>query len=97
MAEVNVLLPEVCDCKVDAFCVTFDRHSRFDVLGDVPARIAGAVGVVDGNRDADLTGLESVFLDETSVDRAAGTAAIQQSLGVQCPRPRHGVQDEYLP
>ncbi len=63
--------------------MSFDRHSGFDVFGDVPAGIAGSIGVVDGDRYVDLTCLEVVLVDEASVDDAASTAAIQAALGAK--------------
>ncbi len=46
------------------FCMSLDRHLGFDVLGDVPACIAGTIGIVDWDWYVDLAGLEVVLLDE---------------------------------
>ncbi len=56
--------------------MSFDRHAHFDVLGDVPAGVAGTIGVVDRDRDTDFLCLELVTLYEASVDGAASAAAI---------------------
>ncbi len=71
-----------------------DRHTRFDVFGDVPACVAGSIGVVDGDRYIDLSRLEFVLLDEASVDSAASTAAIQEPFGAQHFRFGGGIQDD---
>ncbi len=57
-----------------------DRHLRLDVFGDVPACIAGAIGVVDGDQYCDPSCRQLVLVDEASVDGAAGAAAIQEAL-----------------
>ncbi len=56
--------------------MSLDRHSGFDVFGDVPTCIAGTIGIVDWDRYIDLACLEVVLLDEASVDGAARAAAI---------------------
>ncbi len=57
-----------------------DRHSGFNVFGDVPACIAGTIGVVDWDRYIDLLCLEVVLVDEASVDGAACAATVQETL-----------------
>ncbi len=61
--------------------MSLDRHSGFDVFGDVPACVAGTIGVVDWDRYIDLACLEVVLLDEASIDGAARAATIQEALG----------------
>ncbi len=61
--------------------MSLDHHSGFDVFGDVPACIAGSIGIVDGDRYVDPSCQQLVLVDEASVDGAAGAAAIQKALG----------------
>ncbi len=60
--------------------VSFDCHAGFDVFGDVPACVAGTIGVVDGDRYVDLARLESVLLDEASVDSTASASLSRRPL-----------------
>ncbi len=63
--------------------MSLDRHSGFDVFGDVPACIAGTIGVVDWDRYVDPACLEIALFDKASVDGAACAAAIQEALGTE--------------
>ncbi len=54
MPEVDVLLAEVGYGEVDSFSMISDGQAEFDELGDVPALIAGSVGVIDWNRNERL-------------------------------------------
>ncbi len=74
--------------------MSLDRHTRFDVFGDVPACIAGSIGVVNGDRYIDLPSREVVLLYEASVDGAARAAAIQKPFGAQRSCSGDGVQDD---
>ncbi len=56
-----------------------DRHSGFDVFSDVPARVAGTIGVVDWDQYVDLVRLEVMLINEASVDGAARAAAIEEA------------------
>ncbi len=94
VAQVDVLHAQVRDGKVDAFYMPLDRHTCFDVFGDVPACVAGTISIVNGDQYVDLPSREFVLLDEASIDGAARAAAIQESSGAQCFRSCDGVQDD---
>ncbi len=72
-----------------------DCHSEFYVLSDVPACIAGAVGIVYGNGDSSLLSLKLVLLHEASVDGAAHAATIKKALHGQRLGSGYGVQDDF--
>ncbi len=74
--------------------MSLDRHSGFNVFGDVPACIVCTIGIVNGDRYVDLPSQEVVLLDEASVDSAARAAAIQEPFGAQCSRSGDRVQDD---
>ncbi len=57
--------------------MAFDRHARFDVLGDIPVGVAGPIGIVNEDWYADLANFEPVLFYELSVDGAGRTTAIE--------------------
>ncbi len=61
--------------------MALDRHTCFNVFGDVPACIAGTISVVNVDRYVDLPSREVVLFDEAAVDGAAHAAAIQEPFG----------------
>ncbi len=74
--------------------MALDCHTCLYVFGDVSACVAGAIGVVHGDRYVDLPCREFVLLDKVSVDSAASAATIQEPFGAQCFRSFDGVQDD---
>ncbi|SJL10873.1 uncharacterized protein ARMOST_14268 [Armillaria ostoyae] len=65
--------------KVEVFGTKVELHE----FGDVARLIAGTVSIVYCNGDGRFLRIQPVLSDEGSVDRAAHTAAVYQSLGVQ--------------
>ncbi len=61
-----------------------NRHSEFNELGDISSHVTSAIGIVYRDRDEYLSGVQLVFVDEASVDGAAGAAAVKQAFGPQC-------------
>ncbi len=49
MSKVNVLFSEVRHSEVDVLTVFSNRHREFHKLCDIPALVAGSVGVIDWN------------------------------------------------
>ncbi len=47
MSKVDVLLSKVRDCQVNSLVMFANRHRELDEFSDVPALVAGSVGVVD--------------------------------------------------
>ncbi len=80
MSEVYVLLAEVCYGEINAFVVISDHQGELYKFGDVPALIAGSVGVVDWNGDERLLCIEVVLLDVCLIDGASCTATVDQGL-----------------
>ncbi len=80
--------------------MSLDRHTCFDVFGDVSTCVVGTIGVVNGNQYVDFPSREVVLFYKASVDGAACTAAIQEPFGAQrfcsCDRVQNDVDKEIV-
>lgn len=83
VSEVDVFRSEVRDREVNAFAMFSDCEAEFDKFGDVPALVAGPIGVVDQDWYYSLLRVKSMFLDIRAVDGAAGATAVDECLHVQ--------------
>ncbi len=84
--------PRFVTARVNAFRMSFNRHTGLDVLSDVTAGVVGSVGVVDRDRDGDLARFEAMRLDKASVDGAARAAAVKQAFRAKGLGPSDGIQ-----
>ncbi len=80
MSEINVLLSKVHYGEVNAFAVFSNHHWEFYELCDIPALVAGSIGVIDQDGNKHLFHVEVVFLDVCLIDGASGTATVDQGF-----------------
>ncbi len=80
VSEVDVLLSKVRDREVDALAVLSNCHREFYELGDVPALVAGSVGVIDRDGDERLLRVKVMFFNVCLIDGASCTATVNQGF-----------------
>ncbi|SJL05186.1 uncharacterized protein ARMOST_08554 [Armillaria ostoyae] len=97
VAQVEILGAEVGDREVNSFTVVSDGQSELHKFSDIARLVAGTVSVVYCNGDGRLSGVESVFLDEGSVNCAARAATVNEGLGAYRLSSGAGTKLEVLP